>query len=120
MNDPEPIDSMVEADMANGEPHALDESVDALPHPGTRAVDFRVGTASGARRVTLVGDFNDWSTDRHPMQPDGDGFRLTVHLPLGARIRYKLLVDGTRWDNDPNAADFEPNEHGGYDSVMVV
>jgi 1,4-alpha-glucan branching enzyme len=50
--------------------------------------------APGARRVTLIGDFNDWQPDAFPMkrQPDGS---WTLQIPLNhGSHHYQFLVDG--------------------------
>ena len=51
--------------------------------------------APEARRVSIVGDFNDWHPEAHPMrrQPDG-GWVLQVPLHHGHHL-YQFLVDGT-------------------------
>jgi 1,4-alpha-glucan branching enzyme len=84
----------------------------------TDAGPFRV-TSPWASTVMLVGEFNEWSTTSTPMQRiDGtDDFVAQVELEPGRRYRYKFLVDGERWENDPSADDYVANEYGGHDSV---
>jgi 1,4-alpha-glucan branching enzyme len=50
--------------------------------------------APAARRVTLVGDFNDWQPEAFPMKrhPDGN-WLLQIPLNHGAH-HYQFLVDG--------------------------
>ncbi len=43
----------------------------AIPHDG--GATFRVW-APFARAVAVVGDFNDWDRDRHPLAPEGNGY----------------------------------------------
>jgi len=51
--------------------------------------------------VTLVGDFNGWSTDQDSLAQDGDGlWRILRPIPPGL-YQYKFLVDGTRYVLDP-------------------
>jgi hypothetical protein len=66
----------------------------------------------------VVGDFNDWSHDAHPMERDGDQFIARIPLPPGRSYRYRYLLDGARWENDWSADGYEPNEFGGDDSVL--
>ena len=48
-----------------------------------------------ARKVCIVGDFNDWKPDAHPMKRKTGGFWNTqITLPHGHH-RYHFLVDGT-------------------------
>lgn len=50
--------------------------------------------APEARQVCLVGDFNDWQPEAHPMsrQPDGS-WHLALPLTHGHH-HYRFLVDG--------------------------
>ncbi len=50
--------------------------------------------APGAREVALVGDFNGWDPEAHPLVPATDGWwQLAVRLPAGS-YTYAYLVDG--------------------------
>lgn len=76
--------------------------------------------APGAKRVSVAGDFNKWSAERHVMQPsrlDGD-FELLIPLPPG-RYSYRLVVDG-RWQHDPANQVVETNPYGELNSVLEV
>jgi hypothetical protein len=55
----------------------------------------------GARRVSVVGDFNGWRSDDTPLHQDATTRRwsVTLTLPDGAH-RYAFVVDGTRWVPD--------------------
>ena len=87
----------------------------------TEPTTFRVN-AAWASTVTLVGEFNDWSTEATPMQRVGDTEEFVAELPLepGRSYRYKFFLDGERWENDPNADDYVANEYGGHDSVRTL
>ncbi len=75
----------------------------------------------GARRVNIVGDFNDWSMAANPMKPLRSGeFSLTLDLKSGREYRFRYLVDGYRWENDWNADRYERNIYGSDDSVVAV
>jgi hypothetical protein len=52
----------------------------------------------GARRVSVVGDFNGWRSDETPLHQDVTTRRWSATLALhdGAH-RYAFVVDGTRW-----------------------
>jgi 1,4-alpha-glucan branching enzyme len=69
--------------------------------------------------ASLVGEFNDWSPAANPMERDSVGvFSLTLPLSTGRTYRFRyLFVDG-RWENDPFADGYVPNEFGGEDSVL--
>lgn len=82
-----------------------------------REVTFRTGPAEWAERAAVVADFNGWSTDASPMERRGDHFELTMALPAGCEYRYRVLLDGHHWDNDPEADAYVPNDYGSEDSV---
>lgn len=75
--------------------------------------------ASEAKRVTLTGDFNGWSSDASPMKRGEDGrWETTVELAPG-RYQYKFVVDG-QWIPDPHAPENVWNQHGTLNSVRDV
>ena len=56
-----------------------------------------------AQKVNLLGDFNNWNPDKHPMTNDGpNGWKRTMQLAPG-RYEYKFQVDG-QWQNDPSSS----------------
>jgi hypothetical protein len=76
---------------------------------------------SGIQSCHVVGSFNDWNQTSHPMNDDdGDGtWEATVELAPG-EYRYKFLVDGNTWLEDPNAQDSADDGYGGSNSVIRV
>lgn len=56
---------------------------------------------AGARRVSVVGDFNGWRADATPLQRDAATRHWSATLALrdGAH-RFAFVVDGTRWVPD--------------------
>jgi hypothetical protein len=94
-----------------------------VPTPATahvREVTFRTGPAEWAGAAFLVGEFNHWATDATPMLKVGDHFEVTIPLMGERHYRFKYLLDGHSWENDPNADDYVENEFGGHDSVIRV
>lgn len=81
-------------------------------------VTFHLPFRNGATRASVVGEFNDWSSDANPMEPDGEGFRARVRIAPGRSYRFRYLLDGVRWENDWAADAYVPNEFGGEDSVV--
>jgi anti-anti-sigma factor len=75
--------------------------------------------AKDARRVSLVGPFNHWSSHAHPLTRTAEGdWHVTIHLPPG-RISYLFDVDGSHW-LDPCDEGREPNGWGSEYSVRHV
>lgn len=74
-----------------------------------------------ARRVAVVGDFNDWDPQAHPMHIIRPWqWRLTLpSLPPG-RYHYKFLIDDEVWVDDPENVEKEADGYGGFNAVLVV
>lgn len=76
---------------------------------------------AGASKVAVIGDFNDWRTERGlslKRQKDGR-FAATLELPIGRAYRFRYLIDGERWENDWAADRYEPSDIGGADNSVV-
>jgi anti-anti-sigma factor len=74
---------------------------------------------ANARRVSIIGPFNHWNPNVHPLRkaPDGD-WVTTLYLTPG-RIVYYFDVDGTYW-LDPDDDGRVPNAWGSEYSVRHV
>jgi 1,4-alpha-glucan branching enzyme len=83
-----------------------------------RAMNF-VCNAPQAHFVSLVGDFNEWNPEAHPMKrmPDG-AWMATVELRHGHH-RYAFLVDGNL-ALDPRAQGVTRNDQGERVSLVPV
>jgi len=93
-------------------------------HSGAKCtVTFRLlrETTRNVRNVAIAGDFNDWDASRSPMTrlENGD-FVISIELGSNREYRFKYLVDGQRWVNDPYADKFARNERGTKDSIVIV
>jgi len=83
------------------------------------SVVFRVPPSIGALYADVAGDFSAWAL--LPMEPlDDGGFYLELRLDPGRRWRYRFLIDGTDWVNDPDASEFVALGKGGNASVVVT
>ena len=77
--------------------------------------------APEARKIAVVGDFNNWDKKADLMTKQKDGsFTLTLELPSNKEYRFKYLIDDTQWENDWCADKYVKNEFGGEDSVIQV
>jgi 1,4-alpha-glucan branching enzyme len=82
-------------------------------------VTFAIQPEDGAQRVALCGEFNAWNPTVHPMTRRKDGrFTLTLSLPSGQPYRFRYVLDGQHWVNDPAADAYVPNPFGSEDSVV--
>ena len=83
-----------------------------------RAVRFGL-EVSGARRVSVVGTFNNWNPEATPLRCVG-GTRWFVYWPIEiGRHEYRFVVDGNVVD-DPAAREFVPAVQGGRNAVLRV
>jgi diguanylate cyclase (GGDEF)-like protein len=73
------------------------------------------------KQVSVVGDFNNWNREAHPLLPvrGTPEWQATVQLKPG-RYRYKFLVNNAQWAPDPLARVFESDGFGGQCSVVEV
>ena len=75
--------------------------------------------APQARQVSVIGEFNNWQPNAHPMkrQPDGG---WTAQIPLNhGHHQYLFLVDGEK-KLDPRAQGIARNEQNEKVSLIAV
>jgi 5'-AMP-activated protein kinase regulatory beta subunit len=75
--------------------------------------------AAEAKEVILMGDFNNWSPEKHPMQRDENGMWNKVVMLSPGNYEYKFLVDG-KWKEDPRNDHLSPNCFGTYNNVIKL
>ena len=76
-----------------------------IEHEGATGVHFAVW-APNARRVSVVGDFNDWDGRRHPMRNRRDTGIWEIFIPdIGAGRAYKYEIIGPDGARLPLKAD---------------
>jgi len=77
--------------------------------------------APDAGSVCILGEFNNWSADVHPLEKREDGdFAISLELDAGRAYRFRYVIDGWKFENDWFADRYEPNPYGGEDSVVDV
>jgi 1,4-alpha-glucan branching enzyme len=84
-------------------------------------VAFRLSAAetSGAKKVQILGDFNNWDQTAEPMNMlKSNDFTATLELESGKEYQFRYLIDGTNWKNDSEADSFVSNEFGEENSVI--
>lgn len=77
--------------------------------------------AAGARKASLVGDFNGWNPQATSMRKLKSGeFKVTLDLEIGREYQYRYLLDDRHWTND-NAADrYVPAGIADVDNGVVI
>jgi glycosidase len=73
------------------------------------------------RTVALAASFNSWNKSALLMKgPDAEG-HYTTQVELGAgTYQYKFVLDDQTWVQDPLNPAAEPDNHGGFNSVLRV
>ena len=86
--------------------------------PKNKKVQFNL-YAPEAKKVFLVGDFNNWDVDNLPMKKANKGtWEASFALPPG-RHEYRYWVDGI-WYDDPNAQERVGNPFGSQNCVRFI
>lgn len=84
-------------------------------------VTFKYNNEEQAVSAVLAGEFNSWSLEDTPMKKLKDGsFSATLSLPAGRSYRFRYVLDGSVWVNDPDADGYAPNEYGEENSVLII
>jgi 1,4-alpha-glucan branching enzyme len=84
-------------------------------------VSFRLDAAdaSGAKKVQLLGDFNNWDKSTEPMTAlKSNDFTATLELEAGKQYQFRYLIDGEIWKNDSQADSFVSNSFGEENGVI--
>ena len=84
-------------------------------------VTFKVPKGLEAQSVALLGDFNEWEADAHPLTNRKDGsWSTTVSIKAANEYRFRYLVDGETWINDEGVDELVPNRFGGQDGLLEL
>ncbi len=84
-------------------------------------VTFKYPNPEQADSAVLAGEFNNWSLTKTPMKKLKNGtFSVTVSLTAGHSYRFRYVLDGNIWLNDPEADSYAANDFGEDNSVVVV
>lgn len=84
-------------------------------------VTFKLPAEMEAQKAAVLGEFNEWSEEAHPMKKRKDGsFSVTLSLDAGQEYRFRYLLDKDRWVNDEAPDQLVLNGFGGQDCVVTV
>jgi 1,4-alpha-glucan branching enzyme len=77
--------------------------------------------APNAEKVQLLGDFNDWNVEEAvSLKKFKNGsFKTTLDLETAKSYQFKYLMDGTQWENDPEADSYVNNGIDSEDNFVV-
>ena len=86
---------------------------------GKVRVTFTMPPLEGVTALHLVGDFNNWSIEEHPLTQDKDGgWSTALTLEAGKDYQFRYFANGTDWHNDWAADRYAANEYGSDNSVV--
>jgi 1,4-alpha-glucan branching enzyme len=67
-------------------------------------ITFAIPEDVPSGRVSVVGDFNDWTPGVHTLVKRANGTRsVAVTVPAGTVARFRYLGEDGRWFDDPDA-----------------
>lgn len=75
-------------------------------------------SASDAKKVALVAEFNDWQPVPMKFVKKEKVYRTKVRLPLEQQFHFRYLINEEVWENDHQADAYLPNSFGSENSVV--
>ena len=88
---------------------------------GKVRVTFSMPALDDVTQLSLVGDFNDWSSIGTPLKLGADGqWSAALSLEEGRDYQFRYLANGLEWHNDWAADAYLPNEYGTDNSVVSL
>jgi serine protease AprX len=114
------INAMAAVELAEREQHVL--SYDQLHTP--RVVGPSIVFSyhdDAAVSVDLVGDFNNWRVGSASFETCDDGiWRTSIPCQPAGEYRYKFVINGHRWVEDPAHGFKEEDGYGGFNSLLII
>ncbi len=85
------------------------------------SVTFTLPADAATESACIVGSFNDWSADKHPMKKDAKKGVWTKSVSLKpGRHEFRYLADGQTWLNDESADGTSDSPYLSQNSVVEV
>ncbi len=72
-----------------------------------------------AKRVCIVGDFNNWNIHANPMKKLKNGdYTIRVDLDKEKEYQFRYLIDESKWENDWNTDKYMKSHYGDCDNAF--
>jgi serine protease AprX len=113
------LNARAATDHAKKETHNLDHNHLMPPRVQNGSLIFFYHN-DHAEKVQLAGDFNNWITPENFEKSQNGIWSAKVPVPVPGRYRYKFIVNGNRWIEDPSNGYKETDEYGGFNSILNV
>lgn len=72
-----------------------------------------------AQNVCVVGAFNDWDENKHPLKKDASGLWTKSIMIEPGTYEYKFVIDGS-WEIDPANSNVVENPFGSLNNVLRI
>jgi serine protease AprX len=112
------VNAALAVELAENESHSFDNAESHPPKIVGKKIIFRFHNDFAAS-VDLAGDFNDWQQDALLRCASGI-WEIAVDCRPADRYRYKFLIDGAHWTEDPSHGLKEEDGFGGFNSVLLI
>ena len=77
--------------------------------------------AKSAKKVHVVGEFNNWDTHSTPMKSlKNGGFTATIDLQTGKEYQFRYLLEQREWDNDWDADKYVQCDYGNCENSVII
>ena len=77
-------------------------------------------TVGDAKKVTIVGEFNNWNEKNTSMTKLKNGsFKANLNLPVNQEYQFRYLVDGKNWVNDEAADKYIKSNLSSDDNSVI-
>jgi serine protease AprX len=114
------LNAELAVDLAKAEDHDLRPGVFGPPRVERNGIVFHFHD-DAAENVFLVGDFNDWDEKCVPFSKNANGvWTAAIPCQSAGTYRYKFLVNGERWIEDPSHGFKEEDGFGGFHSLLII
>jgi len=89
-----------------------------VPIKGSNKVKVSFVLPKSGEKVSVVGDFNGWDPNLHPLRARSNGTTsVVVTLPAGRQYAFRYLGEDGRWHDDETVT-LEPNGIGGVNGIF--
>ncbi len=83
-------------------------------------VTFKIPADWADKKVSLVGDFNEWDPSANKLERKNGYWETTIRLKPETETKFRYFLDDGRWANDDEADSYVGNSYGSEDSLLKI